>query len=41
MSSNLKTIQSIINDAQMFDGFDSVSFKIKRKHLVKCMKLFK
>ena len=31
----------LIANAQMFDGFDSVSFKIKRKHLVKCMKLFK
>lgn len=31
----------LIANAQMFDGFDSVSFKIKRKHLVKCIKLFK
>lgn len=31
----------LLANAQMFNGFDSVSFKIKRKHLVKCMKLFK
>ena len=31
----------LMANATMFNGFDSVSFKIKRKHLVKCMKLFK
>lgn len=31
----------LIANAQMFNGFDSVSFKIKRKHLIKCLKLFK
>jgi hypothetical protein len=30
----------LVANANMFNGFDSVSFKIKRKHLVKCLKLF-
>lgn len=30
----------LISNAQMFSGFDSVSFKIKRKKLMKCLKLF-
>lgn len=30
----------LIANAQMFDGFDSISFKIKRKKLLKCLKLF-
>lgn len=31
----------LIANAQMFNGFDAVSFKIKRKQLIKCLKLFK
>lgn len=31
----------LIANAQMFNGFDSLSFKIKRKQLIKCLKLFK
>ena len=27
-------------NAQMFNGFDSVSFKIKRKKLIQALKLF-
>ena len=30
----------LIANAQMFNGFDAVSFKIKRKQLIKCLKLF-
>lgn len=31
----------LIANSQMFGGYDSVSFKIKRKKLIKCLKLFK
>lgn len=31
----------LIANASLFNGFDSVSFKIKRKKLIKCLKLFK
>lgn len=31
----------LIANSQMFGGFDSISFKIKRKKLLKCLKLFK
>lgn len=30
----------LIANSSMFGGFESTSFKIKRKHLVKCLKLF-
>lgn len=30
----------LMANARMFGGFDSVSFKIKRKKLIKCLKLF-
>ena len=31
----------LIANSALFGGTDSVSFKIKRKHLVKCLKLFR
>ena len=31
----------LIANSQMFGGYDSVSFKIKRKHLIKCLRLFR
>lgn len=31
----------LIANSQMFGGFQSTSFKIKKKHLLKCLKLFK
>lgn len=31
----------LIANSHMFGGYDSISFKIKRKHLIKCLKLFK
>lgn len=30
----------LLANAQMFNGFESVSFKIKKKKLIKCLKLF-
>lgn len=31
----------LVANSSMFGGFDSISFKIKRKHLIKCLRLFK